>query len=327
MPVLALPIAADYAFNGGDVTKSIGDSVGDKWKEWFGTNSSNFTEPGHEIDPNAGAWGGSPGTGEAWMGMAKSGIAGAKGNENYWNNRADEGLGPGGMAWESADLANREAESRGYDQAGALQLAREAAMGQAPSEAAYMMQQGLNSAIANQSAVAGGARGAAALAQAQGNMASNVANLQNQTFGQAGLLRAKEMAEARGMYGGLAGQTRQQDLERLGYANDIAKTNATNNMNFTLGAGNIAQGYGNQGIGWFNAGANVGNNMMVGGLEAEKIKAQNYNDIMNRTAGIEQAKTDAARAAADRQMGMVGSIVNAGGSAAGSMIPKPGVKA
>lgn len=149
----------------------------------------------------------------------------------------------GATAVEDQELSDREAQSRYGDQAGSLMLAREAAMGQAPSQAAYLMQAGLDRSLANQQAMAGGARGAAGIALAQGNAQSNAAAVQNQAYTQAGAMRADEMAGARGLYGGLAGQQRQQDQNRLGMGNEMSRYNAGANDQYRMGMGQLGLGY------------------------------------------------------------------------------------
>jgi hypothetical protein len=149
----------------------------------------------------------------------------------------------GATAIEDQELSDREAQARYGDQAGAIQLAREAAMGQAPSQAAYLMQAGLNQGLANQQAMAGGARGAAGIALAQGNAQANAATMQNQAYTQAGAMRADEMNQARNLYGGLAGTQRQQDQNRLGMGNDMSKYNAGANDQYRLGMGQLGLGY------------------------------------------------------------------------------------
>ncbi len=155
-----------------------------------------------------------------------------------------QGALKGVQAYENQDLSNREADTRSWDQSGSIQLAREAAMGDAPSEAAYQMQAGLDQSLAAQQAQMGGARGNAGIALASGNAAANSANLMNQTYNQAAALRANEMATARGLYGGLAGQMRKDDLTRLGLGNTMSQGNADRTLGYGLGMGQIANGAG-----------------------------------------------------------------------------------
>lgn len=78
-----------------------------------------------------------------------------------------------------------------------MQLAQQAATGQAPSVAQAQLQQGLNAANATQQGAAGGARGPAGLAMAQMNANANMAQNQQAVSGQAAQLRAQEMATGR----------------------------------------------------------------------------------------------------------------------------------
>lgn len=149
----------------------------------------------------------------------------------------------GAQAIEDQILSDREAGMRYGDQLGALQLHREAAMGLAPSQAAYLMQSGLDRSLANQQSMAAGARGASAIAMAQGNAQANNAALQNQAFTNAAAMRAGEMAQARGAYGDLASGIRGQDLNRLGMGNQMSQFNAGLNDQYRLGMGQLGLGY------------------------------------------------------------------------------------
>ncbi len=182
------------------------------------------------------------------LGLGGSAVAGK--NANYWQDQASQTRGP--QAYENQDLSNRESASRYGDQNGALMLQREAAMGNAPSAAAYQMQRGLDQSLGAQQAQMGAARGNAGIALASSGAAANSANLMNQTYNQAGQLRAQEMSNARGQYGELASQQRGQDLNRLGMGNDMANRNADRNDAYRLGAGGLANQFGNQGLGWYN---------------------------------------------------------------------------
>lgn len=128
-------------------------------------------------------------------------------------------------AYEDNALSGNEEMGRG-EQAGSTMLAREAAMGLAPSQAEAALQQGFNRASAEQTSQAGGARGLAALSQAQNNASASQAALHQQTATESARLRAQEMAEARGLYGSLSGQLRQGDQGRLQIGNQMSQFNA-----------------------------------------------------------------------------------------------------
>lgn len=176
----------------------------------------------------------------AGQGDQYAGMAGSMANAGFdAQNRAG--------AQESQWMSDLDAQARGQ-MVGATGLARDAAMGLAPSEAAYQLQSGLDRASAAQQAQAGSARGSAAMANAQGNAAMATAGLQSDAFNQAGQMRAAEMANARGLYGNLSGQLRQSDQGRLGMGNDMAKFNRGQNDQYGLGLMGMGANYGGLGM-------------------------------------------------------------------------------
>ena len=239
--------------------------------------------------------------------------AGAAGQSNYFMGQARTQRGP--VAMENQDLSNRESEARYGDQNGAIQLSREAAMGQAPSEAAYMMQQGLDRGLANQQALAGGARGMAGLAMAGSNAAANSGALQNQAFTAAGQMRAGEMAQARGQYGQLAQGQREQDLGRLNMGNQMGQFNATNNNQYQLGMGGLSNQANQNAQGWYGQSMQPYNQQQQGQIAGAQIGSQNFNEAQATQAGINQANTDARTANRNN-------LFNFAGSAAGPIIQK-----
>lgn len=242
------PVIAAYALDqatGGHVTNAVTGAAGDVKDALDPHMDPNSVQP-YNFDPNSFSIGGSPQAAAALAGnMYDWGKHyGDQGQDLY--NQAFTG---GNQAQENPYLVDRFNQA-GANQQDAMALARAAALGEAPSEAQYMMQQGLNNAVAGQQSQMASARGAAALANAQGNAAGNMAALQNQAAMQGGQLRAQEMANARGMFGGFANQYTQDQLARLGMANQMAMGNAQNANNYTMGmlgqAGNFAglgQGY------------------------------------------------------------------------------------
>lgn len=245
-PPVGAAIAADDLLNDGGVQKEIFHGGGDD--EVANTQVDN-SSLGIQGTP----WGGYEGADQNFANIGMSGVVGAADSANWWKNQAQTPRGA--MSWENQELSDREAQTRYGDQSGAIQLAREAAMGMAPSAAAYQMQSGLDQSLAAQQAQMGGARGAAGVALAGGNAAANSASLMNQTYNQAGQLRAQEMASAMGLYGGLSGQQRSQDLERLGQSTQNTQFNVGANDQYALGAGGVANQYGQQGIGWYGQSA------------------------------------------------------------------------
>ncbi len=202
----------------------------------------------HISTPQAALYGGVPGGANAATdeALARTGSNDAAqiaidNGVTYQQNQARNGRNPAQM---DAAAANNQASGAGGNQAGAIELARRQAMGAAPSAAAYQMQAGLNQASAQQRAMAAGARGSAALATAGANRNANISNLQQNAFSGAGMLRSREMAEGRGLYGSATNQQRGQDQQMLGMANDFGTANVGAQDSYKLGMGNAAVGLG-----------------------------------------------------------------------------------
>ncbi len=140
--------------------------------------------------------------------------------------------------------ANNQASGANGNQAGAIELARRQALGLVPSAGVQQLQQGLNQASAQQTSMAAGARGSAALATAGANAAANRSNLQQNAFAGAGMMRSNDMAAGRGMYADLTGQARGQDASALGISNEFGMENAGAADKFALGMGEAAVGFG-----------------------------------------------------------------------------------
>lgn len=153
-----------------------------------------------------------------------------------------------------------DANSRGY-QSDALGLMRDAAYGNAPSVAQNQLQQGMNQQIANQSSQLGSARGAQGLAMAQQNSAGALGNTLANTNAAAAQLRAEEMANARGAYGGLATGQRGQDQSMGQLGIQMGQLG--------LGHQQLSQGYAGQGYGMVQGQANLQ-------AEAEKQRQAAY---------------------------------------------------
>lgn len=230
-------------------------------------------------------------------------FGGYEGGANDWSRHGLQGMGASNAnaAYASGQmqddamtqrLAGNEAASRNGDQAGAIQLAREAAMGQAPSEAAYQLQSGLNQAMGAQQAQVGGARGAAAIAQAQSRGAGLTAGMQGQAFTEAGRLRAQEMAQARSQYGGLAGQQREQDIGRIGQ-----------DQQYRLGMGQLGIGYGNSAQGWYQGAMAPQQAQLQAGLQGQEQRGNNQNQANMLAAGVDTRNSDLARKSRDEWLG------------------------
>lgn len=240
------------------------------------------------------------------------------------------GLGLSGMNWamgeakrdrgaqavEDQILSDREAEVRYGDQSGAMQLHREAALGMAPSEAAWLMQQGLDRSVASQQSMAGSARGAAALAQAQSGAAANVASLQNQAFTAGGALRAAEMAQARGAYGDYANQMRQQDQNRLGMANDMSRYNAGANDAYKLGMGQL-------GLGYYQGAQRPLESQLAADTQTEGMRSNSADQQRLIAAGQQQAARDRQDRLNDRWIQAGATGLQIGGGIIGGMMGGP----
>ncbi len=264
-------------------------------------------------------WGGEGGAAN-WSTMGLGGMNNAQMGQTWSGKEGNRARGA--TAFENQALSDNEAYSRGYDQSGSIQLAREAAMGEGPSAAAYQMQRGLDQSLAAQQAQMGSARGNAAIAMAGGNAAANSANLMNQTYQQAGQMRADEMAQARGLYGGLSGQMREQDQARLQQGSQMSQFNAGLNDQYKLGMGALSNQFGNQANQWYNSAQNPitqQGNLELGGYQVAQGAATAANELK---AAAQQAKRDADQAEKDKWLGLAGTAVTAGGGAAGAAMTK-----
>ncbi len=210
---------------------------------------------------NAFQWGGAPGMAAADQGYDRQQA------EKYGNMTAP------GLDYQNAD----QMRNRQYD---ALGMMQGAAMGNAPSQAAIMMRQGNDQAIANQMAMAAGARGAGAMAGAQQQAMGNASNMSTQNQNNMGALRAQEMANARQAYFGGASGARSMDEAR-----------AQNEGQLGLGYRQLGlQGQ----LGFegqrFNVGqAQMGGQMGMYGADQAKWQAQMQNDQQSRQASDKNA--------------------------------------
>ncbi len=179
----------------------------------------------------------------------------------------------------------------------ALGLMQGAANGTAPSQAAILMRQGNDQAMANQQSLAAGARGPAALALAQQQAAGNVSAMSTTNQNNMGALRAQEMAQARGAYGNMATGMRGQDDSRSQYGSDLEMRQRA-----------LAQ----QGqMGYDQMGYNV-NNAQLGAREAYRgAQDQHWATQMN----ADQASKQGTR---DMIMGGVNAVASIGGAAVGA---------
>ncbi|MBK6806735.1 MAG: hypothetical protein IPG84_18755 [Betaproteobacteria bacterium] len=102
------------------------------------------------------------------------------------------------------------------DQGDALTMLRNAANGAAPSAAMQQLQIGQDAAARSQEGLRAAARGASGVALADYNAAGNIAAGQQAANAQASMVRAQEMAEARGAFMGGANAARGQNIQAAG---------------------------------------------------------------------------------------------------------------
>lgn len=116
-----------------------------------------------------------------------------------------------------ADAARQNALAARGDQAGAVALYRNAAMGNGPSAAQSQFQQGLDASLRAQQSIAAGARGGAmARSAARSEAAANAGDMSARASSLAAQLRAQEMQAAMQGYAGSAAQLRGTDLAAQG---------------------------------------------------------------------------------------------------------------
>ncbi len=274
----------DIGTTGGDMSGAIDKGVGGAVDDFSNVGHTYFTPtpytgalvPQYGDDPNGAVNDQNYGRGLAGTYMDQSGRLLGNANDAYGAMMG----GPGQFSQNQGQM-NQEAGARGYDQMGALQLQREAAMGQSPSAAAYQMQQGLDQSLANQQAMAGGARGAAGLALAGSNAMSNSANLQNNAFTNASALRAQEMQGARSGYGDLASNVRAQDQGIIGLSDQVGNNNANNVNGYRLGVGGVGASYAGAGM----AGGQVVNGMYGNSQNAPTSQLNSRTSVYGTNAG------------------------------------------
>lgn len=303
------PVGAGAAYevaNGGKEASDVASGASNIVSDYINAGANHYTPT--PVPVPAPQYGGYNGGAADMSLLGLQGMRGADANGQGLYNSGYGALQSASYgAQENPYLSGNEAYSRGYDQAGGLQLDREAAMGMAPSQAAYLMQQGLNQGIANQYATMGGARGNAGIALAQGNAGANIANMQNQAYTAAGAQRASEMANARTAYNNDAQAMRQQDQNRLQMSNQMSQYNVTNASNIGNAELGGAQGYGNIASNYYgqaqqpysqqlNADNNYANNVVQSGLGSQGL-----------AAGIAQGN-------ATSKAGQGNNLLNAGGS-------------
>lgn len=341
LPPVGVALAADAALNNGDAYKTMtGQETSGQpnvFEDQMAAGQTNFTP--QTYNPDYLDYGRTQ-NGAADMSQYGINAANAANRGMGWAD-AQARLGRDPQAPENQQLSDLEAQTRGGDQAGALQLSREnamgvsqpmqllqnAAQGQSPSEAAYLMQSGLNTSLAQQQAIAGGARGAGGIALAGQNMAANNASLNNQAFTQAGALRANEMAAARGaysgamnqatdQYGNLSSTVRNQDLTRLAQADQVGQFNSTNNDAYKVAMGGLANNYGQTGAQYYGLAQKPMESQLQGDTAYQNIAADSFNKAQGLAAGINTSNAQEAGKRSDKAVDFTGTLISTGGKIA-----------
>lgn len=232
----------------------------------------------------------------------------------------------GSKSIENADLSNRESALRG-EQSRSLGLARSAAMGLAPSEAAFQTKMDMNNSMGAMAGAQGGARGLAAMNGAQSNAgAMNASAAQNYMLA-GGLARSKEMADNIGLYSQGAGKQVGQDLTRLGISDQNQQFNQTLDDSWRLGNAQLAAQQGGLGaamgqtdMGWYQS-----------AMRPEEWQFKADQEMAAEEAGASIDKAAAAYAqdkeARGQTQALVGGITQAGLSAVGSLAGPMGTAA
>lgn len=216
IPIIAGALAAAGSIAGGAMAASSGKyrpglAWGGGGKSWKGEYEGGY-------DPNKFEYGG---------------VAGAAQQQaNYYKNNAEQAQYR--EAAQADYTATEEDRARALAMRGqqeqALDLQRQAALGQAPSVAQQQMAAGLDQAMRSQESMRASARGASGLALADYNAAANVAAQQQQVGVQSSILRAQEMAQARDAYMSGASGIRGMDYQAAGQAAGMAQYQTDNQM-------------------------------------------------------------------------------------------------
>lgn len=312
--------SGDYSMDGAEKRQLY-----DEWANLHGKEGR--SDPGHNYyGPGAADYGGRGGVEE----YRQRGIAGGQRNdaEQQRNSGALAGSltnmqGDRGQVYtEDKTLAGRAASTRDQ-QMSALELSRGAAMGQAPSEAAFQTRLGMNDVMATQAGAMGGARGLAGLSGAQTQGGANASASAGNLGMAGGLARSKEIADAIGMYGTQAGTVREQDLDRLKQNSQNSQFNANLNDQWKLGNAQLAANQGRLGVsqgqtdlGW------------MGEQTKGADKQFQYDQEMAATAAGQDADQMGARLAANRESrehtrGLVNGAVTAGLTGVGAAFGGP----
>ncbi len=228
----------------------------------------------------------------------------------------------GDVSPENATLLAREAAGRA-EQGRSLDLQRDAALGNAPSAAAYKTQMDMNNVAGAQAGALGSARGLSALGGGQTMGAAGAGQAGTDVAMMGGMGRSKEVGDAIGMYGSSAGDMRSGDLNRLAQSSKNAIGNMNLNDAWQVGNANLGVKQGNLGV----AQGQMDDAWYQGSIEPYMKQLEN-NQSMNAIeagAGLDAAAAIRAKANArrDANRDLAKGAVTAGLTAGGTMIGGP----
>ena len=283
------------------------------------------------INPGSADYGGGPGMAKEYSDIAADHITDNDAQQASNAGALDTSVANmkgnrGPQAVENAALSNREAAARG-EQGKMLDLSMKAAMGQAPSEAAYNQKLAMNKIGSGLAGMQGQARGLSALTSAQGVGGAQAGELAGEEAFKSGMGRSKEIGNAIGMYGSQAGQVRGQDLTRLGMSNQNNLFNTGLNNEWKVGNANLAAAQG---------GLGVSQDQMDQQWFGEYMKPTDIQFQLDQGMAAQEAganlDTAAAAKAKDNQnrqntQAVVGGITQAGLTAVGSLAGPAGAAA
>jgi len=223
---------------------------------------------------------------------------------------------------ENAALVGREAGARGQ-QLQATDLARQAAMGQAPSAADAQTGMDMNNIMGGQAGAMGSARGLAGLNGTQGAGASMMGMQSSQAGLQGAQGRSQEVNSAMSGYGGLAGDVRSGDLGRVQQSDQNALAGQGINDDWKLGNAGLAASQGGLGVSMRQA-----DDQYFGASQEPAQRQLGYDQEMNSIAAGQSSQEAAARRAKsqegqDHARQLAGGAITAGLTVAGTMAGGP----
>lgn len=219
-----------------------------------------------------------------------------------------------GLGESAARRAAYQANYAGYDQAmkqgqqsraaqgDALSLQRNAAYGNAPSQAQILGRNMLDQSMDAQMSMAASARGGSlAQAAAQRQAANSMAAQQQQGVNQLSALRAQEMAQARGEYMAGASGMRGQDYGAAGLGLQKSGQELQNEQ-FQRGLNQQGQQH------YEDMGLRAQEDQQQADMQAAQLDAANYQNQTHLDAHSQ-----------DRETGLIASLAGAGGSVVGAL--------